>query len=241
MKETPLVSVIIPVYNYDRYLGEAIESVLRQTYKPLEVIVVDDGSKDQSGEVARSFADRGVQYCYQVHAGIGPTRNTGVELAQGDFLAFLDADDRWPLEKLERQLEAFDADPALEMVFGQALQLQNGPEWEAGIKEMKVDVTRMVPGMVPGTMLIKREAFLRVGNFPSGLKVGEFIDWYARAVQLKIRSLVLPELLLWRRIHDCNQGLRERQSVSDYARVLKASLDRRRAEQGHKEAQKTQS
>ena len=230
MKESSLVSVIIPVYNYDRYLGEAIESVLGQTYRQLEVIVVDDGSTDRSGEVAKSFAGRGVRYCHQVHAGIGPARNAGVELAQGDFLAFLDADDRWPLEKLERQLHAFESDPVLEMVFGQALQLQNGPEWEAGVREKNLDVAGMVPGMVPGTMVIKRDAFFRVGKFQGDWRVGEFIDWYARAVELKIRSLVLPELLLWRRIHDSNQGVRERQSISDYARVLKAKLDRKRAE-----------
>ena len=230
MKESPLVSVIIPVYNYDRYLGEAVESVLSQTYQHLEVIVVDDGSTDHSGEVARNFADRGVRYCQQVHSGIGPARNKGVELAQGDFLAFLDSDDRWPLEKLERQLQAFESDPALEMVFGQALQLQNGPEWESGVNNKNLAVAGMVPGMVPGTMLVKRDAFFRVGKFQGDWKVGEFIDWYARAVELQIRSLVLPELLLWRRIHDSNQGVRERQSVSDYARVLKAKLDRKRAE-----------
>lgn len=116
MKDSPLVSVIIPVYNYERFLAEAIESVLSQTYRELEVIVVDDGSTDRSGEVARSFAGKGVSYCHQVHAGIGPARNKGVELARGDFLAFLDADDRWPEEKLERQLRAFEDDPALEMV-----------------------------------------------------------------------------------------------------------------------------
>ena len=229
MKGSPLVSVIIPVYNYDRYLGEAIESVVSQTHQRLEPIVVDDGSSDQSGEVARSFADRGVRYCHQVHAGIGPARNKGVELAQGYFLAFLDADDCWPQEKIDRQLRAFESDPTLEMVFGQALQLQNGPEWEAGVKDKNLAVAGMVPGMVPGTMLIKRAAFLRVGKFQGDWKVGEFIDWYARAVELHIRSLVLPDLLLWRRIHDSNQGVRERQAVSDYARVLKASLDRRRA------------
>lgn len=228
MKESPLVSVIIPVYNYDRYLAEAIESALGQTYRRLEVIVVDDGSTDRSGEVARSFAGRGVRYCHQVHAGIGPARNKGVELAQGEFVAFLDADDRWPEEKTWRQLHAFESDPALEMVFGQAVQLHNGPEWEAGVKDKKLPAAGMVPGMVPGTMLIKRETFLRVGKFPGGLKVGEFIDWYARAVELQVRSLVLPDLLLWRRIHDSNQGVRERQSISDYARVLKASLDRKR-------------
>lgn len=228
MKESPLVSVIIPVYNYDRYLAEAIESALGQTYRRLEVIVVDDGSTDRSGEVARSFAGRGVRYCHQVHAGIGPARNKGVELAQGEFVAFLDADDRWPEEKTWRQLHAFENDPAVEMVFGQAVQLHNGPEWEAGVKDKKLPAAGMVPGMVPGTMLIKRETFLRVGKFPGGLKVGEFIDWYARAVELQVRSLVLPDLLLWRRIHDSNQGVRERQSISDYARVLKASLDRKR-------------
>ena len=136
-----------------------------------------------------------------------------------------------PLEKIERQLRAFENDPALEMVFGQALQLQNGPEWEAGVRDKKLAVAGMVPGMVPGTMLIKRDAFLRVGKFQGDWKVGEFIDWYARAVELQIRSLVLPDLLLWRRIHDSNQGVRERQSVTDYARVLKAKLDRKRAEE----------
>jgi len=223
-----MISVIIPVYNYERYLGEAIESVLGQTYQDLEVIVVDDGSTDRSGEVAESFAGRGVRYCQEVHAGIGPARNKGVELAQGEFIAFLDADDRWPLEKIERQLRAFENDPALEMVFGQALQLQNGPAWEAGVRDKNLAVDGMVPGMVPGTMLIKRDAFDRVGKFQGGLKVGEFIDWYARAVELKIRSLILPDLFLWRRIHDSNQGVRERQSVTDYARVLKAALDRKR-------------
>jgi glycosyltransferase involved in cell wall biosynthesis len=228
MTERPLVSVIIPVYNYDLYLAEAIESVLSQTYQQLEVIVVDDGSTDQSSEVARSFAERGVQYCHQVHAGIGPARNKGVELAQGDYIAFLDADDRWPDEKIELQLRAFENDSTLEMVFGQAVQLQNGPEWESGVKDGELPAAGMVPGMVPGTMLIKRASFLRVGMFLGNWKVGEFIDWYARAVELQIRSLVLPDLLLWRRIHDSNQGIRERQSVSDYARVLKAKLDRKR-------------
>ena len=230
MTESPLISVIIPVFNYDRYLAEAIESVLGQTYQNLEVIVVDDGSTDRSGEVAAGFADRGVRYSHQVHAGIGPARNNGVELAQGEFLAFLDADDRWPEEKTERQLRAFESDPALEMCFGQAAQLQNGPEWEAAVKDRKLPAAGMVPGMVPGTMLIKRAAFFRVGKFQGDWKVGEFIDWYARAVELQIRSVVLPELFLWRRIHDSNQGIRERQSVSDYARVLKAKLDRNRAE-----------
>jgi glycosyltransferase involved in cell wall biosynthesis len=174
-----------------------------------------------------------VRYQYQAHSGIGPARNQGVEMAEGDFIAFLDADDRWPEEKLERQLRAFENDPALEMVYGQALQLHNGPAWEAGVNDKNLTVTGLMAGIIPGTLLVKRDAFARVGKFPGGLKVGEFIDWYSRAVELGIRSLVLPELFLWRRIHDSNTGIRERQSVTDYARVLKAKLDRKRAEGGN--------
>jgi glycosyltransferase involved in cell wall biosynthesis len=104
------------------------------------------GRAGRTGEVAKSFADRGVQYCRQDNAGIGPARNKGVELAQGEFLAFLDAGDRWPVEKIERQLKAFDSDPALEMVFRQAVQLQNGPEWEAGVKDNKLPAAGLLSG-----------------------------------------------------------------------------------------------
>jgi hypothetical protein len=110
------------------------------------------------------------------------------------------------------------------------VQLQNGPQWEAAVKDNKLPASGLVPGMVPGTMIVKRAAFDRVGAFPGGLKVGEFIDWYGRAVALRVRSVILPDLFLYRRIHDSNQGIRERQSISDYARVLKAKLDRGRAE-----------
>ena len=232
MEDNQLVSVIIPVFNYERYLAEAVESALNQTHRALEVIVVDDGSTDRSGEVAKSFAGRGVRYRLQQQAGIGPARNTGVAMAQGEYFAFLDADDRWPLNKTELQLRAFAADPGLDMAFGQAVQLHDGPEWEAGVKNQDLAGANLVPGMIPGSFIVKRSSFQRVGEFPGGMKLGEFIDWYSRAMALELRSVTLPDLCLWRRIHDSNTGVRERQSRSDYARVLKAALDRRRAEEG---------
>src|SRR5439155_23564909 len=104
----PLISVLIACYNGGRYLAEAIESVLKQTYPRVELIVVDDGSDDDSADVARRFGSA-LALVSQPRAGIGAARNRAVSLATGDFLAFLDADDRFLPDKLERQMAAFDA------------------------------------------------------------------------------------------------------------------------------------
>lgn len=225
------VSVVIPAYNAERYVAEAIESALGQSHPPGEVIVIDDGSTDGTADVVRRFSDR-VHYCYQKNGGIGDARNKGIQLARATLLAFLDADDCWTENKLSLQLQQFDLDPELDMVFGQALQVLNGDPWDNRKSNSPLSLNK-VPAIIPGGILIKRQSFLRVGDFRSDTKVGEFIDWYARAVELGLKSRVLPDLVLWRRLHDSNQGIRERASVSDYARVLKASLDRRRAAQRH--------
>ena len=104
MQDKPLVSAIIPVYNCERYLAEAIESVLAQTYRPIGIIVVDDGSTDGSADVAKSFTDPQVRYFYQPNSGQGAARNQGTNLARGSFFTFLDADDLWTDNKLELQL-----------------------------------------------------------------------------------------------------------------------------------------
>ena len=120
-RDSVRISVIIPVRNTERYLRQAIESALAQTLRPFEVLVVDDGSTDASLDVARSFGD-GVRVLEGTQGGIGATRNSGVERASGDFLAFLDADDYWVPEKLLWQIELFTRDPALDLVFGQVRQ-----------------------------------------------------------------------------------------------------------------------
>src|SRR5580704_8461828 len=105
------ISCIVPVYNGARFLAEALESILAQTLPPTEIIVVDDGSTDATREVARAYT-RHVFYVRQPHAGPASARNCGVGLATGDFLSFLDADDLWHAEKLERQMHALEANPA---------------------------------------------------------------------------------------------------------------------------------
>lgn len=227
MKNNPLISVIVPVYNCDHYLGEAIESVLAQTYQSLEVIVVDDGSTDGSAAEAKRFGSS-VQYCFQFNSGAGAARNQGIDLAQGSFFAFIDADDLWVEDKLIYQMAAFDKYPELDMVFGQVKQFHS-LDLDESIKRKIHCPTELLPGYLPGTMLIKRDAFFRVGLFEANWKVGEIVDWYLKAIEQGLRSFMLPEVLLKRRLHETNMGIHERQSRTDYVHILKASLDRRRA------------
>jgi glycosyltransferase involved in cell wall biosynthesis len=211
------VSVVIPVRNGERFLAEAIESALGQSQPPLEVIVVDDGSSDSTSEVARAFGSR-VRYVPQQPLGVAAALNCGVGLARGDLLAFLDADDVWTHGKLELQLGALRDRPSLDAVFGHLANVGG----TGGSREI-------FAGWSKGTMLIRSEAFARVGPF-AHWQLGEFVEWYARAVDLDLELLMLPDVVLLRRVHDANVGVRLRHERGEYARVLKAVLDRRRTE-----------
>jgi glycosyltransferase involved in cell wall biosynthesis len=221
------VSVIIPVYNAGYYLTEALKSVLTQTIKPYEIIIIDDGSTDGSAQrVAQGCPS--FRYFRQDNAGAGAARNKGVELARGDFFAFLDADDLWTEDKLRRQWDAFEKDPGLDLVFGYVKQFHS-PELTQNEKD-QIDIPiEIIPGNHAGTMLIRKEAFLRVGLFKPSLRIGEFVDWFARAVELNLKQIMLPDVVTKRRIHKTNLGRSHRDQRSGYVHALKAALDRRRS------------
>jgi glycosyltransferase involved in cell wall biosynthesis len=223
----PLVSVIIPVYNCDRYLAQAIESVLAQTYRSIEVIIIDDGSTDNSAAVANSFGSL-VRYYFYENSGLGMSRNRGIELAQGEFLAFIDSDDVWTEDKLSLQMAAFEANPQLDMVFGLVQQFIS-PELDKHVQQLIHCPPAPMPGLSCLSMLIKRDTFYRVSPFETDWKLGEFIDWYAKAMEKGLVSDTLPKLVAKRRLHDANMGVKDCQHRGDYVRILKAALDRRRA------------
>jgi glycosyltransferase involved in cell wall biosynthesis len=227
MEDKSLISVIIPVYDGEKYLAEAVETVLAQTYRPIEVIVVDDGSTDGSRKIAQRFG-RPVRYCFKSHQGVGATRNHGITMARGSFCAFLDADDLWVEDKLTRQIAVFGDKPHVDMVFGYAKQFHS-PELSEQLKAKLDGAGQTMPGCIVGTLLIKRESFLRAGLFETGWRLGEFIDWYLKAIEKGLESYMLPEIVMQRRLHGGNMTLRERPAMLDYVRILKASLDRRRA------------
>lgn len=226
----PRVSAIIPVFNGERYLREAMDSALSQDYTDLEVIVIDDGSTDGTAQVVSSClagAGHRLRYHYQPNAGLSAAQNAGVREASGDYIAFLDCDDIWTPGKIRRQMDAFAHEPGLDMVFGLVEQFIS-PElarMEAGETGREADI---MPGYSTGTLLARRDVFERAGLFSSEFRLGEFLDWYARATDAGLRSTMLNTIFLRRRIHKNNMGVRDRDKRADYLRVFKASLDRRR-------------
>jgi glycosyltransferase involved in cell wall biosynthesis len=190
------------------------------------VIVVDDGSEDETRSVAETYGDR-IRFTSQERSGAGAARNTAVGLANGDYLAFLDADDRFLPEKLEHQLAALHADPDLDMVFGHVREFVS-PELPAEVRAAIRPPATQSPWKTPNLMLIRRDSFDRVGPFATDLRVAETVDWYARAIDGALKGLTLPQVVLERRLHPQNSGMRERDARSDYLQVIRASMERRR-------------
>lgn len=226
----PRVSVVIAVYNDDRYLAEAIESTLEQRPRPHEVIVVDDGSIDASGAVARRF-ESPVRCISQSHRGIAAARNTGIAATGGDYVALLDADDLWTARTLSALLGIFAADPGLDLAFGHVRHFISPDVDEAEAARLSCR-TGLEPGYLASGVLLRRAALAQVGPFREELVSGEFIDWIARAREQGLREALVPDHVLWRRVHSGNHGIRRRDARGDYARVLKSALDRRRAATG---------
>ena len=220
MTEAPLISTIIPVFNCEKYLGAAIESILSQNYEPMQIIVVDDGSTDGSAAVARSFPR--VEYYFQENAGVATALNHGLSKAKGEFIAFLDSDDLWVEGKLKLELDAFARDPELDMVMGNVEQFR-----ETGPDTASVSLG-IFDGYLKITVLVRRDALFRVGLFDPQWKTGDFVDWYIRATEVPLKSLMLPEVVAKRRIHTTNMGIRERGVRSEYPRIMRLALERRR-------------
>jgi glycosyltransferase involved in cell wall biosynthesis len=222
MTEQPRVSALICVRDGEAHLAEAIESALGQTTPPAEVIVVEDSSTDGTADVARSYAPR-VCLIQPEPRGLGSARNVAVEAAAGEMIAFLDADDLWESRKLELQLEAFARDPTLDFVFTWTREFASTRDAE----RFEVRPEPLAGGLA-STLCARREAIERGGGFDVDVRLGDVLSWLARARDLGMRELTLPEVLVRRRIHANNLTRRLRGDLGDYARVLKASLDRRR-------------
>ena len=223
----PHISCIIPVFNGEKYLGEAIESILKQTYPFLEIVVADDGSTDGTAAVVSSYGSR-IRYVRQSNAGPAMARNLGLSAARGDYLAFLDADDLWHPAKLERQVACFQHRCELELC---VTHVQNF--WVPELKD-EADrfrdhrLTRPLPGYVTQTLLARRALFERVGPFNVALRHGDAQDWFLRAAEGEAVMSLLPDVLVYRRLHRANFSRQVSAALDDHLRIVKASLDRRR-------------
>jgi glycosyltransferase involved in cell wall biosynthesis len=212
------VSVVVPVRDGERLLGAALESIAAQTRPPEEVVVVDDGSKDGSAALA---AAHGARVERQAPAGQAAARNRGIALARGDTIAFLDADDLWPPDALERQAAALAARPEADLVFGRVRELR-----EDGGDAPSLGPPQ--PGMLFGAMLARRGVFDRVGPLATQWRVGELMEWLLRAREAGVREVATEHVVLHRRVHDANLSRRADTRI-DHVRILRQALARRRA------------
>jgi glycosyltransferase involved in cell wall biosynthesis len=224
--EPPSVAVIVPVFNGARHLADALSSIRRQTRPADEVIIADDGSTDATATVAASVAPWA--RCLRLpHRGVAAALNAGISAARSEILGFLDHDDLWVETKLERQLDALAEDPALEAVFGRAEQFHSDeltPE-QRNRHPFHGGAHRFLSR---STMLIRLPALERIGPFDPERR-SEFIDWYLRAARMGLRTRMLDELVLRRRIHATNRSIREAEIRPELPWLLRAWLGERRA------------
>ena len=206
---TPQVSVIIPVYNGDRYIVQAVESALAQTFTNLEIIVVDDGSTDSTHQVLQPYLDR-IRYIYQENQGAAIARNRACQLAKGEFLAFLDADDYFLPSKLEKQVACFDADPTLDMVQtgwlmvdGTGREISAVKPWQQAPK-LDLESFILYKCVRPSAMLLRRKWWEYLGGFDSGLPPTEDLDFALRLALKGCKAIWLEEILTCYRQHDTN-------------------------------------
>ncbi|MCK5447656.1 MAG: glycosyltransferase family 2 protein [Gemmatimonadetes bacterium] len=229
------ISCIVPVYNGERYIEEALDSILAQNWRPLEVLVVDDGSTDRTGDIAREVAERTpvVHVVTQKNAGPAVARNTGLARCGGELICFLDADDLWHPEKLVRQVARFDADPKLDYCVH---HVQNF--WEQDLAdeaERYRDHARgqPIPGYVTQCLMARRQSFERVGYFDPGLHHGDSMDWFLRARATGLVGELMPDVLSYRRMHEGNRSrTKASRSLEEFFGILKQSLDRKRVAEG---------
>jgi glycosyltransferase involved in cell wall biosynthesis len=184
---SPLVTVVIPCYNQAHFLGEAIESVLSQSYRNFEIIVVDDGSTDNTSEVASHYEE--VRLVRQENRGLAGARNSGLAEAEGEYLVFLDADDRLLPRALEAGLECFDAHPECALVAGHSNIIGRDGSFRRVVKVESPDRDYYV-GLLkychispPASAMFRRSVFETVGGFTSGVDASADLDMYLRVAR----------------------------------------------------------
>lgn len=220
----PLVSVVIPTYNGAQFIAEALHSVRAQEYHPTETIVVDDGSTDASAAIIQAFA--GVRYIHQHNQGVGAARNTGVRAATGEFIAFLDQDDRWTPPKLRLQVDYLRQYPEAGGVLAHhQVVLEEATPWPSWLKSETPDNQS---ALMPSTLVVHKSIFEQVGYFNPEYRIASEWEWMARVKQAGITLSVLPEVLVQYRVHTTNASHRRQVLQKELFDIVRRSVERQR-------------
>ena len=225
MGNPPFVSVVIPAYNCEGFIAEAVESIRRQEYGPMEIIIIDDGSTDGTRSCIKKLG-KGIRYVYQLNSGPAAARNRGIGMAKGDVVAFLDADDYWPPGKLKIQLERMNRDPEVDVVLGRIRFTGMLREADKRIRFESPDNTMININL--GSGVFRKSVFDRVGLFDESLRHYEDHDWFLRAREKGISIIILKDITLYYRRNENSLSQRKTKDDPSLIWILKKSLDRRR-------------
>ncbi len=190
------LSIIIPAFNRCEFLNRALKSVFSQTFSDYEVIVIDDGSTDDTAEMVQKNYTQ-VRYCFQTNKGVSASRNKGLELAKGHWIAFLDSDDEWLPQKLEKQISLLKAEPDYKICHTEEIWVRNGGRVNQMKKHRKTGgwiFPQCLPlcAMSPSSILIHHSVFDSIGNFDTSLPACEDYDLWLR-ITAKYPVLYLEE------------------------------------------------
>lgn len=211
------ISVLVHAHNAAPYLASALNSVFAQTLAPREVIVLNDGSTDETESVARRYGER-IRYVAQPPSGLGAARARLVEMATGDWVAFLDPQDLWTPDKLARQWECAASRPDMDIIFCHMSRF-------SGVLVSKVWHTPEAAPL-PGASLIRRSVFEKTGGFRADQPRVAFFEWLLRARDEGVGELMLPDILVHRRAPDDEHGLRGAEH-EEYLQAARDALIRR--------------
>jgi glycosyltransferase involved in cell wall biosynthesis len=223
----------MPVFNGADFLPDSIDSILKQDYPTYELIIIDDGSIDKSRDIISSYPD--IRYYYQENNGVAAARNRGIAESRGEYIAFIDADDIWPQNKLAIQIAYMEAHPEIGYSFTRHRLflnpgLEDYPDWVRKDYAASEHIA-----YIPSSLVVRREVLDAVGHFDPSYKVGEDSDWFLRAKDASIPMTVIEETLLLKRIHTQNMSRQAAQVHTNMLRAIKASLLRRNATAGRGE------
>ena len=223
MTATVPVAAIVPLFNGRRFIREAIDSILAQAVKPREIVVVDDGSTDGGGALLEAYPE--VRVVRQPNAGEAAARNRGIRESSEPLIALLDQDDLWLPRKLASQVRVLEADPSIDIAFAQhRLIVEDAADW------FRQDaLARVLTAELPGSMVVRRAAFERIGPYREDMKLGSDVDWILRARDAGMKSQLVEEVLLLRRMHRANSSIDGARFMADLLRAARASVRRKRS------------
>lgn len=227
------VSVIVPVFNAERFVAQALASVAAQTYAPVEVLVVDGGSTDGTEALVQAHAHavqpNPVRWVRQAGTGLAAAWNSGLAAATGEWVAFLDSDDLWLPDKLAQQVAYLHAHPAVQFVIGQVrFFLEPGCPPPLTMKPEVFSGDYLA--RMPGALLARRALFAAVGDFDPSFGISTDIEWFARVMALGVPNGAVPGVVIRKRVHETNLSSvgGPEHLTKHFPRLLKRALDERR-------------